>query len=318
MHEACPDLLQRAGYPTRLAASLEPEPLRLDVEGAVAILTRDARVDAALMDAAPHLRVIGVHGVGTDGIAIDEASRRGIAVVNTPGANAHSVAEHALALTFNLAKAVHRGDRAARSGDATFKFRTSFLELAGATFGVVGFGAIGRATARLAQGLGMNVLVWTRHTSDPSVGASDFSYVCELDELLARSDVVSLHLPSTSQTRGLIDAERLARMKPTAFLINTARGALIDERALADAIRRAKLGGAGLDVFAQEPLPAGSPLIGLDNVILTPHVAGSTGAALRRTATILAQQVTTVLAGDRPKHLVNAHAWPTIRARFLA
>lgn len=160
--------------------------------------------------------------------------------------------------------------------------------------------------------------MWTGRSSGPSVSASGFSYVSELNDLLARSDVISLHLPSTPLTRGLFDAGRLARMKPSAFLINTARGTLVDELALADAIRGAKLSRAGLDVFVQEPLPAGSPLIGLDNVILTPHVIGSLGTALRRTATMLAEQITTVLAGNRPAHLVNAHAWPAIRARFPA
>jgi D-3-phosphoglycerate dehydrogenase len=316
MHAAGAERLREAGFEARLADSLEPDTLFREAADAAAILTRDARVDAALMDAAPNLRVIGVHGVGIDNIEIAAATARAIAVVNTPGANARSVAEHALALTFHLAKAIGAGDRAARARDGDYKFRTLSIELAGATFGVVGFGAIGRETARLAAALGMKVAVWTRRPDDPAVLAEGFCHVAELDDLLARSDVVSLHLPSAPGTRRLIGAAQLAAMKPTALLVNTARGAL--KHALAAALSERRIGGAGLDVVAQEPLPADSPLIGLDNVVLTPHVGGSTQAALRRTATALADQVAIALAGERPTHLVNADAWMAITAERRA
>jgi D-3-phosphoglycerate dehydrogenase len=318
MHAAGAERLREAGFEARLADSLEPDMLFREVADVAAILTRDARVDVALMDAAPNLRVIGVHGVGIDNIEVAAATARAIAVVNTPGANARSVAEHALALTFHLAKAIGAGDRAARARDGDYKFRTLSTELAGATFGVVGFGAIGRETARLAAALGMKVVVWTRRPDDPVVLAEGFCHVAELDDLLARSDVVSLHLPSAPDTRKLIGAAQLAAMKPTALLVNTARGALIDEHALAAALSERRIGGAGLDVVAQEPLPADSPLIGLDNVVLTPHVGGSTQAALRRTATALADQVAMALAGERPTHLVNADAWMAITAERRA
>ncbi|TSJ64773.1 hydroxyacid dehydrogenase [Starkeya sp. 3C] len=312
IHEAGPDLMRGAGHEVRLAGSLERAALLAEIAGARAVLTRDALVDAALMDAAPGLRVIGVHGTGVDNVDLAAATARGIPVVNTPGANARSVAEHALALVFHLAKQIGPGERAVRTGDASFKYRSALTELEGATFGVVGFGAIGRETARLARALGMEPLVWTRRAHDPAVAAAGLAHEPDLGRLLARADIVSLHLPGGPQTRHLIGRAEIARMKPTAFLVNTARGAVIDEEALAEALRGKRIGGAGLDVFAQEPLPLSSPLVGHENVVLTPHVAGSTEAALRRTATALARQVVEVLDGRRPDHLVNTDVAPRL------
>jgi D-3-phosphoglycerate dehydrogenase len=305
IHPAGFEALRHAGIEPRLATNREPATLKREIAGAGAVITRDAPVDAELIAAAPRLEVIGVHGVGVDPIAIDAATGRGIAVCNTPGANARSVAEHALALTFQLAKAIGGADRAVRAGDLTFKYRAHLVELEGATFGVVGFGDIGCATARLARALGMNVVAWSRSRPDAAFAAEGVRRVADLATLLSESDVVSLHLPAVAGTRGLIGRAELARMKPGAFLINTARGALVDEAALAEALQAGTIAGAGLDVFAQEPLPATSPLRTLDNVVMTPHVAGSTEAALRRTAVAVAEAVIAVLRGDRPAHLLN-------------
>jgi D-3-phosphoglycerate dehydrogenase len=314
IHDAGVEHLLAAGHEARLAASLEPEALLAEIAPARAVLTRDARVDGPLMDAAPHLKVIGVHGAGVDNVDIAAATARGIPVVNTPGANARSVAEHALALAFHLAKALGPGERAARASDGAFKYRARLMELDGAVFGLVGFGAIGRETGRLARALGMEVIIWTRRPDDPAVTAAGLTHVADLNELLARADIVSLHLPGGAQTRHLIGASELARMKQTAYLINTARGTIIDEVALIEALREGRIAGAGLDVFETEPMPPSSPLIGFDNVVLTPHVGGSTQASLRRTAIALVAQVNDVLAGHRPAHLVNPEVWsvPTI------
>ncbi|MBB3773620.1 D-3-phosphoglycerate dehydrogenase [Angulomicrobium tetraedrale] len=313
IHDDGPALLRAAGHDSRLSRSLEREALAGEIAGARAVLTRDARVDAALMDAAPGLEVIGVHGAGVDNVDLAAATARGILVVNTPGANARSVAEHALALVFHLAKSLGPGDRAARASDGTFKYRSALTELECAIFGVVGFGAIGAATARLARALGMEVVVWTRRPADPAVAAAGFPQIAALDDLLGVADIVSLHLPGGEGTRHLIGAAQIARMKPSALLINTARGTVVDEAALAVALREGRIGGAGLDVFEVEPLPPASPLIGLDNVVLTPHVSGSTQAALKRTATVLAGEVIAALAGRRPTHLVNPQAWTARR-----
>jgi D-3-phosphoglycerate dehydrogenase len=305
IHPAGLEALARAGIEPRLATNREPTTLRREIADARALITRDAAVDAELIAAAGQLAVIGVHGVGVDPIAVDAATSRGIAVCNTPGANARSVAEHALALTLHLAKAIGGGDRAVRAGDTTFKYRARLVELEGATFGVVGFGDIGRATARLARALGMTVIAWSRRRPDADFAAEGVRRVADIGTLLAESDVVSLHLPAVAATRGLIGRAEFARMKPGAFLINTARGALVDEAALAEALQRGVIAGAGLDVFASEPLPTTSPLRELDTVVMTPHVAGSTEAALRRTAVAVAEAVIAVLEGRPPAHLLN-------------
>lgn len=310
IHAAGVELLREAGIEPVLGSATEERTICREIVGARAVITRDAAVTAGIMDAAPALEVIGSHGVGIDSIAIEAATERGIAVVNTPGANVRSVAEHALALTFHLAKAISGGDRAARTGDGSFKYRTHFMELDGATFGVAGFGGIGRATARLAGLMGMKLIAWSRSQPDAAFYEEGVVRMPSLESLLAASDIVSLHLPSTAGTRGLIGRAQLARMKSTAFLINTARGALIDEAALVEALRSGTIAGAGLDVFAQEPLPSTSPLRRLENVVLTPHIAGSTEAALRRTGIAVAEQVLMLLAGQRPTHLVNPQAWP--------
>jgi D-3-phosphoglycerate dehydrogenase len=312
IHAAGIERLRKAGCEVRFATSLAAADVAREIADARAVLTRDAPVRDALMAVAPRLAVIGVHGTGVDNVAVEAATVRGIAVVNTPGANARSVAEHALALTFHLAKSIGSADRAARQSDGSFKYRSSLIELEGAIFGVIGFGAIGRATARLAKALGMKVIGWSRSQDEAAFAAEGVRRVAGLDDVLAESDVVSLHVPSNPVTRGMIGREQLARMKPGAFLINTARGALIDEAALAEALIARRIAGAGLDVFAVEPLPATSPLIGLDNVVLTPHVGGSTEAAMYRAATTLADEVLAVLEGVRPDHLVNAAAWPRI------
>lgn len=318
IHAAGIERLRKAGCEVRFASSLDPAVLAREIADARAVLTRDARVDDALMAAAPLLAVIGVHGTGVDNVAVEAATVRGIAVVNTPGANARSVAEHALALTFHLAKSIGIGDRAARQSDGTFKYSSRLVELDGATFGVIGFGAIGRATARLARALGMEVIGWSRNQDDDAFAVEGVRRVPSLDDVLTESDVVSLHVPSNPATRGMIGRDQLARMKPNAYLINTARGALIDEAALAEALIAGRIAGAGLDVFAVEPLPASSPLIGLDNVVLTPHVGGSTEAALYRAATTLADEVLAVLEGAKPDHLVNEAVWPRIASRDRA
>lgn len=310
IHRAGLERLSAAGIEPVAAPSYAAEAVIAAMPGMDAVITRDAGLRAEAMAAAPGLRVIGVHGIGTDPVDVDEATRRGICVVNTPGANVRAVAEQALALTLALAKSVPAADAAARRGDFGFKYRAPLRELDGATFGVVGFGGIGQATAALARAFGMRVLGYSRSRPDKEFAAAGVKRVASLEDLLAVSDVVSLHLPSVPATRGIIGAPELGRMKPGAFLINTSRGALIDEPALIEALAARRIGGAGLDVFAREPLPPDSPLTTLDNVVLSPHVAGSAAEALERTALLVAEQVVEVLQGRRPRHLVNPAAWP--------
>lgn len=255
-----------------------------------ALLVRSGfKVTKEVIDQAPHLQVICRVGVGLDNIDVAYAKSRGVAVYNVPGGNAVSVAEHTLALLFALAKDLFWYDRRVREGDWGSRHSYRASELFGKSMGLVGFGTIGREVARICLGLGMRVLFF-----DPFVDASALpgaEKVESLHELLAQSDFVSLHVPLSEATRHLIGREELRLMKPTAFLINVARGAVVDEEALYEALKEGWIRGAALDVFAEEPPPKDHPLFSLSNVILTPHVAGLTKESTERVAVQAAERI---------------------------
>ncbi|MGH9378252.1 MAG: D-2-hydroxyacid dehydrogenase [Terriglobia bacterium] len=253
--------------------------------GAQALLTNKAPLDAATLGALKGLRYVGVTATGVDIVDVTAARALGIVVTNVPAYGADSVAQLTIALLLELchraglhSEAVHAGEWS-RSQDWCFT-KSPQIELAGKTFGVVGFGRIGRRAAEIARALGMRVLVSTQRSKEPPA-YEEFVWA-NLEELLMAADVVSLHCPLTSETRGLIDAKRLGMMKPTAFLLNTSRGALIDDHALADALNQGRIAGAGLDVLAVEPPPAGNPLFTAKNCIITPHMAWATREARAR------------------------------------
>jgi D-3-phosphoglycerate dehydrogenase len=249
------------------------------------VLRGSPPVTARVMAASPALKVIAKNGAGVDGVDLDEAQRRGIAVKVAAGANAQAVAEHALAMMLALARGFPMLDWRVRRGEwASTAHRGG--DFRDAVVGIVGFGAIGRTTARLASAVGAQVVVWRRERK-----AHGFDVEHDLDRLLARVDILSLHCQLTDQTRGLIGRRELARMKRGALLVNTARGAIVDEAALVEALGTGQLGGAGLDTFASEPLPLAHPLLAFPQVILTPHVAGATAQAALRTATVTARNV---------------------------
>ncbi|HPQ68345.1 MAG TPA: phosphoglycerate dehydrogenase [bacterium] len=266
------------------------------------IVGMDQVTDEALA-AADRLRIVSMNGVGLDRIDVAAATRRGIAVTNTPGANAASVADHTLALMLAQARAIALHDRRVRNGSWS---RATGHELTGRVLGLVGLGAIGREVARRAQAFGMRVQVFDPFVDQAACREAGIDAV-DLPTLLATSDIVSLHCPVTAQTENMIDTDSLAAMKQGAVLINTARGELVDEAALAEALTGGKLAGAALDVFANEP-PTGSPLLELTNVILTPHLGGNTHEAVLRTALQSAKNVVAVLRGGRPDRLVNPEA----------
>ena len=216
------------------------------------------------------LRMVSVWGTGTDHVDLAAAARHGVTVTNTPGVSAISIAEHTLALMLAVARRIPQVDRATRAGEWA---RGRSVELHGKTCGIIGLGAIGRQFAKLAAGIGMRVIAWTMH---PSPG----DQVVPLEELYRTSDVISLHLRLSAETEGMIGAEQFALMKRGTILINTARGAIVREIALINALTSGRIAGAGLDVFVSEPLSPGHPLTGLDNVVLTPHCAGITPEAL--------------------------------------
>jgi D-3-phosphoglycerate dehydrogenase len=255
---------------------------------------------AGVLAAAQGLRIIAKNGAGVDSVDLAEAARRGITVAVAPGANADAVAEHSIALMLALVRDLARLDRKLRAGGwegTSWQGR----DFRGSVVGIVGYGSIGRRTAQLAAALGARVVVFR-----PSGTAGDFEVETDLDALLARVDILSLHCPLTERTRGLIGAREIASMKPGALLINTARGPVVDESALVTALRSGHLGGAGLDTFEIEPIGADNPLLELDNVILTPHVAGVTRNAALQVATTTARNVVDALAGRPlpPSHLV--------------
>jgi (S)-sulfolactate dehydrogenase len=247
--------------------------------------------------AAPKLGVVGRLGVGLDNIDVDACRARGIEVIPATGANALAVAEYVIGTAMLLLRGVYRSTPAVADGKWPRGPLSNGREIAGKTLGVVGFGGIGRLTAQLARGLSMRVIGF-----DPQLPASSPLWANEstvprtLAEVLAEADVVTLHVPLTPTTRNLIDATRLATMKRDAILINTARGGVVDEAALAAALQAGALGGAALDVFDREPLPAGSPLAGCPNLLLTPHIAGVSREANTRVSTMIADRVAAHLA----------------------
>ncbi|MGH7673423.1 MAG: phosphoglycerate dehydrogenase [Gemmatimonadales bacterium] len=274
------------------------EELDRALAGAHALIVRsETRVTADLLARAPHLRVVARAGTGVDTIDVHAATRRGIAVMNAPGANTVSAGEHALGLLLALVRRIPDAAAAMRRGDWDRK-RFEGMELRGKTMGVVGLGRIGGHVAQLARAFGMNVVAHDPYLL-PERAVELQVRLLPLEDLLRSADVVTLHVALTDQTLHLINAERLRLMKPTAVLINTARGELVDEAALAEAVREARIAGAAIDVFAVEPLPADSPLRGLDRVILTPHLAASTAEAQERVAVEICAAVREALvAGD--------------------
>ena len=274
------------------------EELYQAIAGAHALIVRsETRVTASLLARAPQLRVVARAGTGVDTIDVTAATRRGIAVMNAPGANTVSAGEHAMGLLLALVRRIPDAVGAMRRGEWDRK-RFEGTELRGKTMGVVGLGRIGGHVAQLARAFGMQVVGHDPYLL-PERAAELHVRLLSLEALLRTADVVTLHVALTDQTHHLIDVERLRLMKPTAVLINTARGELVDEAALADAIRDKRIGGAAIDVFAVEPLPADSPLRGLDRLLLTPHLAASTAEAQERVAIEICTAVRDALvAGD--------------------
>jgi glyoxylate reductase len=273
---------------------LTPEALRAAVAGADAIvaLLHDRVDDAVLEAAGPQLRVVANVAVGFDNIDLDAATRRGVTVTNTPGVLTDATADLAMALILAVTRRVGEGDRLIRAGEP-WAWSIDFMlgrGLRGKTLGIVGYGAIGRATADRARAFGMDVIATRRAAADGASG------IVTLDELLERADVVSLHCPLTAETRHLIDADALARMRPGSYLVNTARGPIVHEVALVAALRDGVIAGAALDVFEHEP--AVHPgLLALDNVVLVPHLGSATVETRTAMAELAADNVVAVLAG---------------------
>lgn len=286
-----------------------PAELKELVRGAAGLYAHiTEKVDGAVMDAAGgSLKVITEFGVGYDNIDASAATARGIYVSNTPGVLTETTADHAFALLMASARRVAEGDRFVRSGGWKWFDPLDFLgaEVNGATLGIVGFGRIGSAVARRASGFKMKVIYFSRSQPPEEFGAKR---VATLEELLEQSDFVSIHVPLLPETRHLINEARLARMKRSAILINTARGGVIDQRALYEALQSGALAHAGLDVTDPEPIARDDPLLRLDNVTVVPHVASATGATRLRMAMMCVENVIAGIRGDAPPYCVNPEA----------
>ena len=254
-----------------------------------------------VLAACPRLKLLSVWGTGVDHVDLAAAAELGITVANTPGYGAPYVSEHALALAMAVSRRIVENDRRIREGGWTAGF---IDELYNKTLGVVGAGAIGRRMIQLGQGIGMKVIAWTFNPTAQRAAEYGVPFV-PLEELLTRSDVVSLHVALTPQTVGFIGREQLALMKPNAILVNVARGAVVDEKALLETLQAGKIAGAGLDVFETEPLPHGHPFAKLDNVVLSPHVGGMAYNGTMRGLEMSIENLEAFAAGS-PVNVVNA------------
>ncbi len=278
-------------------------PLEEIIGGYDAIVIRSAsKLTAELIERADRLKVIGRAGVGVDNVDVEAATRRGIVVANAPESNVVSAAEHTIGLLVALSRNIAQAHAALKQGRWE-RSKWAGVELADKTLGVLGFGRIGQQVARRAQGLGMRVVAYDPFVSEERFRELGAERVETVDEVLAASDFLTLHLPLTPETRGSIDAAAFSKMRDGVRLVNAARGELVDEAALVDALRSGKVAGAAVDVYAQEPYSG--PLLELDQVVVTPHLAASTAEAQDRAGIIVAEQVAAALEGGLVTNAVN-------------
>lgn len=291
----------------------------LQKTGAQGIVSRMGRIDAPVMDAAPNLKVISKHGVGVDNIDIQAAAQRGIPVLVATGANAVSVAEHAIALLLASAKRILPLDQGLRAGKWE-KPGFSGREIAGSTMGLVGMGAIAQATGRIAKGLGLRLVGFDPYASDVVFEELNVTRCSSLDELLSVSNILSLHCPLTDQTRGMINTDAISQMPKGGYIINTARGGLIDEAALVASIQSGHLAGAGLDTFAVEPPKHDHPFFSVPEIVLTPHIGGVTRQAGARVGVDAVRGIFQVLDGQpvAPERIINRKMLATAQSAFAA
>lgn len=311
----------------RLSALIEPvyagwgspEGMRASVLAAEQLFARGHEAEIIVLGAEempaevlrdlPKLQLLACSRAGTDNVDIGVATSLGIAVLNTPGRNASAVADFTMALMLEVARKIGKAQAFLRSGawgDWLAPMRSGFegIELAGCTAGLIGLGNVGRLVAKRAVGFEMRVLAHDPWVGRELLGDLPIGLV-SLELVLTESDFVSIHCALTSDTRGLLSHEQLSKMKPTAYLINTARAGIIDEHALISALKERSIAGAALDVFWQEPLPIDHSLLGLDNVVLTPHIAGAGDRVLERGSSMIVDGIEAYVAGTRPAHLVN-------------
>lgn len=299
------EIFKNEGFEVEVNTGLSPEDLKKAIQGAAGLVIRSAtKVTADLLAAADTLKVVGRAGTGLDNVDIPAATAKGVIVMNTPGQNSNAAAELAMGHIFALSRFIARGHRGVKEGKWEKK-QLRGRELKGKTLGILGLGNIGRILAELGHGVKMNVIGF-----DPFLSADDIqargAEPVSFEDLLARSDYLSIHVPKTKETAGLFNAANLAKMKDGAYLINCARGGIVDEAALCDALASGKLSGAALDVFEQEPLPADSRIMFADDLVCTPHLGANTHEAQVNVAIAVAQQMSKYLKTGVADFAVNA------------
>ncbi len=302
--EALEKLRNAPGVTVEVLDPVNEETIARSVPKADAVIVRATRIDRAFLDHAPNLRIVARHGVGYDAVDVPALTERGIPLTVTPDANAASVAEHAMMLMLNIARGTFAYDRKTRAGEWSNPPVPNTFDLGGRTVLVVGFGRIGGRVARLCQAFGMEVLVRDPFVAQNTIKGAGFTPVKDLPAALARADLVTVHVPSNAENRGMVNGEWLASMKRGAVLVNTARGTLVEEAALAGALTSGHLAAAGLDVFWEEPMRADNPLLKAPNVVMTPHSAAATEQGIRRMGLSCADSILACFAGQLDEDVV--------------
>jgi D-3-phosphoglycerate dehydrogenase len=298
------EVLAEVGGELLIAETGSEEELEALVPRADAILTCFAQVSSEVIRRGEKLQVVGRYGIGVDNIAVEEATRLGIPVTNVPAYCVDEVAEHVLAFMFGLARKVYLYNAAVRNGNWELSTGRPIHRVAGRTLGIIGFGHVGQTLAAKVAGFGMRVIAYDPIANEDAMKRHGVEAV-ELDDLLREADFVSVHAPLTDGTRGIVNRERLRSMKPTAFLINTARAAIIDQEALLAALVEGWIAGAAVDVFDPERLPDGHPLLQQSNLLATPHTAFYSEESIRELEVKAARNVAKILSGRRPDAVVN-------------
>ncbi len=309
LHDDGMAVLEKAGVKVAITNNGDPKAMLPELMDAEGLIIRIGSIDRETMLAAKNLKVIGRPGVGVDDVDVEAATELGIPVVVAPGANTRSVAEHAFAFMFAAAKDMVHTDKELRKGNFAIRSSYKAFELYGKTLGLVGYGNIGSVLAQMSASIGMKVVVYDPFIKPETVTALGYQYEQDMNALLQIADVVSLHVPLTAKTKKLIGEAELKLMKKTAILINCARGGIIDEAALAEALGNNELHAAGLDVFATEPVTADEPLLKYDNIIVSPHMAGQTKEAASGVATMAAEGVIAVINGQKWQYVCNPKAY---------
>lgn len=303
--DAAIEVLKKGGVEAVKKTGMTEDQVCSEIGSYEGLIVRSAtKVTAKVIAAGKKLRIVGRAGAGVDNIDVPSAVKAGVIVENTPGGNTTSAGEHAIALMFALSRHVAFSDRCMRAGEWPKKGTTG-VELTGKTLGLLGLGRVATVLAKVGRALDMTILVYDPYVSDARAAEFGAKKVT-LDELLPKADFISVHSPLTPETKNLIGAAQFAKMKKSARLINAARGGIVDEKALLDALQTGRIAGAGLDVFEVEPLPADSPFRSLPNVVMTPHLGASTEEAQERVAVEIAEQFVAYFTKGEVKNAVTA------------